>query len=212
MYDLIAKHSDLLIGELQRLLDADKYVSLVSQLRATSGDAALDGRFQRLCRDYWRMNVARLSPAFFDRYFHLLAQSVKTGRVDLRSATLHLSTNDDDSPGSLQFSFATKLAHMVDGRLPVYDSFIAAFYFYDPPPSGKSMTVRLNGLMEFHQFLRDEYRRVLDSGLLAPAIAAFRESLRSPVQITDERAIDWLIWAWVAVMRGGAQVRGDIRY
>ena len=49
------------------------------------------------------------------------------------------------------------------------------------------------------------------NGLLAPAIAAFRERFH-PQHHTDEKIVDWLIWALVGLADEGALLDGRIVY
>jgi len=114
--------------------------------------------------------------------------------------------------GGLQFSFATKLAHMVDPRLPVYDSLVAAFYFHVPRSGASQLETRLRDLLSFYKFLRVEYARVLGDGLLADAIQRFRARFPDNNEICDERVVDWLLWAWVSLIHRGAQQRGEFLY
>jgi hypothetical protein len=153
------------------------------------------------------MNVARLSQRFYSRYFELLARYSSSQSVDVASLARELSSVDAEDEQSLQFSFASKLAHMIDPRLPVYDRFVAAFYFYVAPAGDGQFEARLVELMGFYNFLRHEYARVLGERLLSGAIQKFRE--RFTDDIPDERIVDWLLWAWVSLLRRGAQRQGQ---
>ena len=88
---------------------------------------------------------------------------------------------------SLQISFATKLLHMVNPTTPIYDSMVAAFYFFDEP--GRKQPLQL----------------------LSPAIQSFRRRF-SPQHFTDEKVIDSLLWAFVSLLRNGAVVQGTVVY
>jgi hypothetical protein len=66
-------------------------------------------------------------------------------------------------------------------------------------------------LVAFHGFLTQEYARVLNGGLLASAIQEFRLRL-NPQHFTDEKIVDSLIWAFVALLRKGALPKGQIVY
>ena len=65
--------------------------------------------------------------------------------------------------------------------------------------------------MTFHSFLAEEYARVLKGGLLNVAIQEFRLRLK-PQHFTDEKIVDSLIWAFVALLRKGALPKGKIAY
>ncbi len=210
MYQLINSNAAAVIRALGRIGDIREYLQLRRDLVA-NGAGMLSTSFQRTYRKYWRMNAARLPPSFYDLYLSLLAECQANGVADVERATLLISDATGANHG-LQFSFATKLAHMVDPRIPVFDSFVAAFYFFTPPSSARLFDERLPVLLAFHRFLQDEYARVLDRGLLAPALGQLREDKKLDTSVPDERLIDWLLWGWVSLLRRGAQLRGEALY
>lgn len=165
--------------------------------------------YQRKYRNYWGMNSAQLGPAFYLAYFDALngASRVSPTLSDVVRALYDASTRRDGRR-TLQFSFATKLLHMTNPQLPIYDSLVAAFYFFQPSPS---LEQRLGSLVAFHNFLIQEYARVLKGGHLKVAIQAFRDQLR-PRRFTDERIIDSLIWQFVNLLGKGALLKNDIIY
>ena len=190
--------------------DVSTYLWLRSELTSRRTDIRTDTEFQRRYRRYWQMNVARLSQRFYSRYFELLARYSSSQSVDVASLARELSSVDAEDEQSLQFSFASKLGHMIDPRLPVYDRFVAAFYFYVAPAGDGKFEARLVELMGFYNFLRHEYARVLGEQLLSGAIQKFRE--RFTDDFPDERIVDWLLWAWVSLLRRGAQRQGLLLY
>lgn len=109
---------------------------------------------------------------------------------------------------SNQFSFITKLVHMVDRHSPIYDSRVAAFYFFQRPDPGPT---QIQDYVNFHTFLVQEYRRVLQNGLLCHSIQSFRQRF-APKQFTDERVIDVLIWGYVGLLENGALTSSQITY
>lgn len=210
MYDLINLNAPSVIDALGSLGDLNDYLHLRVQLIADYRLAS-DPDFQKSYRKYWRMNAARLPEPFFSQYFDVLARCQHDQAADLPTVTRTISHKGRRKFG-LQFSFATKLVHMVDPRVPVFDSFVAAFYFFRPPPPSEPLEDRLATLLEFHGFLGREYARVIRMGLLAPAIEALRAEHELDATVPDERVIDWLIWAWVSLLRLGAQSRGQALY
>lgn len=48
----------------------------------------------------------------------------------------------------------TKLLHMTNQHSPIYDSQIAAFYFFQEPTA--DLQRRINGLVDFHGFLAQD--------------------------------------------------------
>lgn len=209
MYRLINQNAPAVVAAIDGIGDLSTYVRLRSTF-LSEGDISADPNFQSSYRRYWGMNNARQSEVFYSRYFALLGECRNSGSADVARIIQQLSETGGGSRG-LQFSFATKLAHMVDPRLPVYDSYVAAFYFY-VRPSSKLPTERMRNLLSFYGFLRNEYERVLRHGLLAVSIREFRTTRKIDDAIPDERIVDWLLWAWVSLLRRGAQWRGDALY
>ena len=195
MYRFINEHCDLAITKLGAI-DPRDYLELCKRMQSDV-NATSDMQFQRRYRNYWRMNVARLGEGFYKRYFELLAECQQSRSIDIPRLAKELRATTKKR--SLQFSFATKLAHMVDPRIPVYDSFVAAFYFYEPPAG--SFGKRLKELMKFHDFLRGEYERVIREGLLNQAIRKFRDRYPPCDSLCNERIIDWLIWSCVSLLQ-----------
>jgi hypothetical protein len=99
---------------------------------------------------------------------------------------------------------------MTNQRIPIYDSRIAAFYFF-ATPANKTLQRRINRFVSFHSFLIGEYARVLQNNLLATAIQEFKRQL-NPRRFTDEKIVDSLIWAFVGLLRKGALMNGQIVY
>ncbi|MCK7510859.1 MAG: hypothetical protein MZV70_46850 [Desulfobacterales bacterium] len=57
--------------------------------------------------------------------------------------------------------------------------------------------------MESYEFLRWEYRRILDNGLLSRAIGLFRDCINLADRYTDIKVIDTLIWKFSECSRQG---------
>jgi hypothetical protein len=210
MYRLINKHCDQIIAQLDRDRDVARYTQLRSQLLSGVIDVTTNISYQRLYRDYW--SVQRRNPEFCRRYFHLLAKSLSSGQPDIEAIVRDLENASGDGKSSLEFSFATKIANMIDPRVPVYDSLIAAFFFYVKPDSTKSFDERLKSHQEFHAFLKDEYRRIIDAGLLTPSLEKFQFRFSALGPVCNERIVDWLIWTWASQLRGGARRVGTLLY
>lgn len=170
-----------------------------------------EAQYQRRYRTYWVMNAARLNASYCTEYFRRLeaaAQSIPDlGRL---VRDLYLVPAQSNDRQSLQFSFATKLLHMRNRYLPIYDSLVADFYYFEPDRS-PDLEPRIRRLERFYAFLRDEYERVLADGLLTRSIAAFRDRFK-PAYFTDEKIVDSLIWAFVSRLRSGGLLDGAVTY
>jgi hypothetical protein len=209
MYALINKHITDLLKFLDRPRDIDPYVDLRVKLHVV--DVSSDTAFQATYKKYWQLNAARLSASFCAAYFGLLEERKNTPvpTVEEVARLLFQYPTQGDDRRSLQFSFATKLVHMLDPKKPVYDSLIRHFYFL---PSTTSREERLVDLLVSYKFLEDEYERIANTGLLARSIQSFHQRFPVGGALTDEKVIDTLIWGFVRLLKDGAIRDGRIQY
>ena len=168
MYNLINNNIQLVLQKIERKW-VNEYDWLISNLHNCAQPA-----YQRRYKVFWRLNAARLHDNFCNAYFQAL-HNAKSNRPDLSKLTLALHATPTHGNGrkSLQFSFASKLLHMVSPSMPIYDSLVAAFYFYQEPSRKLTPEQRVASLVGFHSFLFSEYQRILTNNLLAQSIAAF---------------------------------------
>lgn len=175
-------------------------------------DLATSPGYQSRYRKYWMMNAARLGQEYVDAYFDLLVRA-RSNEPDIKMVASALYEIPCNSKGkkALQYSFSTKLLHALDPTLPIYDSQVAAFYFFTPPERTAPLDARLNDLGTFYKFLRGEHDRVLAEGLLQGCIHEFRSQL-SPRHFTDQKIVDSLIWGFASLLRDGAVSGGSVAY
>jgi hypothetical protein len=213
MYDLINAHIQ---DVLETIREDEKFVTeydwLVEKLHKVA-----ESDYQARYRNYWAMNAARLSSNWYKVYFQKL-QDARNNVPSIGDLTRELYQHPTQAKGrrSLQFSFATKLLHMVNPHFPIYDSHVSDFYCYQQ--KGGDAEDRISGLIEFHDFLTKEYARIIKNSLLSQSIAKFRELLQQlrsqlqPESFTDERLIDSLIWAFMDLLNGGGVIKGQVIY
>jgi hypothetical protein len=150
--------------------------------------------YQRRYKNYWRLNGAGLSQLFCQEYFQYLREANNNVlRLGILVNQLYEGPIRPNKH-SLQFSFCTKLCHMLDQHLPIYDSNIRSFYNFRRPSYSLPVQQRIARFVEFHQYLATEYHRVMPDGLLSDSILAFRQRF-NPAHFTDLKVIDSLIWA-----------------
>lgn len=178
-----------------------KYDWLVEHLHKIDNE-----QFQKNYRTFWRMNAARLSQDFCDKYFEIL-QETQQSQPDVNEIVYSLYDVPSNSKAkkTLQFSFSTKMAHMVNQDLPIYDSLISEFYFFEPNIRLK-LDDRITELLDFYEFLKAEYLRIQQEGLLNHSIQTFRKHF-NPQHFTDAKVIDSLLWAFINFMYNGALIQ-----
>ncbi len=212
MYSLINSHIDKILDAIDPATDVEPYVWLVRHLNEVN--VAVHTEFQRKYRRYWQLNAALLSNSFCTAYFALLESAKTSQNASVKMVAQELSEvpTHNDGRHSLQFSFASKLVHMIDRRLPIYDSMVESFYFLPAAPTKERADAKLVRLTASYEFLLAEYTRVLQQGLLAHSIEQFRQRFRLGQEYTDNKIIDTLIWRFVSCMRDGAVRDRDVVY
>lgn len=157
--------------------------------------------YQRRYKGFWRLSGAGLSQTYCHAYFQHLQARLENNATHLCILAHELyQIPINRNRQALQFSFCTKLCHMVNHQIPIYDSNIRRFYRFNEPSRDLPIIERIREYARSHQFLIDEYNRILNEGLLAPSIQAFRQHF-NPQHFTDIKVIDSLIWAFINYQR-----------
>jgi hypothetical protein len=132
---------------------------------------------------------------FKSKYFALLEEARDASEPDLPSIvrTLHPILHSRGYK-SLQFSFATKLAHTVNHRLPIYDGKIAALFSFEAPYG--ELEDSLTKYMAFYEKLRRLYAAIRSENLLPKARALFADRYSpSSSKVSDTKALDFIFWS-----------------
>jgi hypothetical protein len=209
MYSLINHNLKTLLRSIERYGGVDDYAYLIGAVRNTV--VSTDARFQKTYRSYWRMYGAGLSENFCRQYFEYLEELKSIPKPDLETIAVRLyqiPANALNKP-KLHFSFSTKLVHMLDPNRPVYDSQVARFYFLPNNDSWK-FDVKLAQRLKSYEFLIREYARIIEHGVLDPAIDGFRKRFKG--EFSNVKVIDTLIWRFVSMLSDGAVSDGSIKY
>jgi hypothetical protein len=201
VYRLINENLAELLDSIDPVKIIDPYVDMRKAVRNRS--APLDAHFKETYRKYWAMNAAHLSTQFDRKYFELLEQCRNGPKLGVPEAAAELVdfAAQSERP-SVQFSFATKLVHMVKPATPVYDSNIRTFFFLRSVGTIKDPAEKLERLIADHRALAAEYDRILEHGLLTGAIEQLRAKFKLKTSVySNTKAIDTLIWSFVSFMR-----------
>jgi len=196
MYNLINGNIEILLDSLKEEY-VDEYEEIVERLNDV-GQQEFQADFLRIWQVGRSLPRGQCRDLFFQRFTELVADPPEGPNGMLDSIPLLADELARNNNRRIPFSACTKLAHMIDNDLPIYDSRIKAFYFWEGP-KGTDVDERIRSYMTFYQMLKDEYQRIQDYKLLSPAIAAFRAQFDR--NLTPVRKIDFLIWAWVGIVR-----------
>ncbi len=206
MYHLINNHIPQILDSINggHIADYDWLVQNIQQVA--------NPLYQNRYRTFWRLNAARLSQDYCRVYFQHLQEGLNNPpQIGILTNELYQIPTHNNGRQALQFSFCSKLCHMLNRQSPIYDSMIRDFYFFTEPDRNLPLQQRINECLQFHQFLINEYNRILDQGLLAQSIQAFRNRF-NPQHFTDIKVIDSLIWAFVSLLRNGGGIDGIIAF
>ena len=200
-----------MLDEIDLETEIKPYVWLIRNLR--DRDVSTDEEYQKKYSYYWVLNGAGLGKEFRAAYFceleRLKCSQTYVETVEAIARRLWEAPVNRSGRRSLQFSFASKLVHMVNPDLPLYDSRVEDFYFL-PPTSANE---KLEAKMESYRFLVEEYKRVLEDGILSSSIQKFRDKLDpDSACYSDVRIIDTLIWKFATVLRSGAVQNRVVEY
>jgi len=196
MYSIICRNQKAILNGIRQSDDVDEYEWLIKTVSSQSWPADFEGRYKA----FWVMG--RVSGGYYPPYFQALgaARTQPPNLGQLCRALYPFSTrkkkNSQQTIQTLQFSYPTKLCHMVNANLPIYDTRVARFYLFQEPSTDWPFPTRINAYVAFYGFLKNEYARILNRNLLKPAIDAFKQKF-NPKQHTEEKVIDWLIWKFV---------------
>jgi hypothetical protein len=216
MYSLITEHIDALLESFSPRY-IEEYRELLENLEQQIERHEYRDRYVQI----WRLQRLGFGDRHWDLYFarmRRLLRNAPAGPDDWDSALRALAQELHEIPRRrgtpvLAFAACTKLAHMVDQRLPIYDSKIAAFYLWQPPAPSESFDVRIERYLEFYKGLRCEQRRILRDGVLRRAVSQFRRRFDARARdCTNEKIIDFLIWHWVGRCQDNGLAGGQIRY
>lgn len=210
MYYLINRHIDIVLEATPEKSVAD-YDWLVNEL--TKRNVATDSEYQQKYKTYWSMNSAHLAANFYAAYFGALERLKRTIKPDLRQLCrcLYRTPTQRENRRSLQFSFATKLIHMVNRDAPIYDSMVRQFFYIREPSRKRQINDRIDDFLTLYSFLAEEYERVRQEGVLDGAISAFQTRF-NPNQFSNNKVIDLLIWRFTDIALKGGFIQKTFRY
>lgn len=212
MYTLINNNIAVFTHNVGLELHFRAYCELINRL--TNENVSENEEYKRKYVKYWGLNGAGLNQNFKDQYFNLLQEIKRNVLFPFSIVVDRLYATPVNNTGikKIQFSFATKLLHMVDNTKPIYDSRIHDFFFLFPIKGNPDYHKRKNQYMKQYNFLVKEYNRILTNNLLSDSITFMRGKFELNEAITDIKIIDSIIWSFVNYLRKGGIEDGDILY
>ena len=152
--------------------------------------------FQFVYRSFYRLDNAGLTPEFKTEYFSILENNRDGNSINIENivATLHKYPNRKGQ-NSLQFSFVTKMANMIDDVKPIYDSEVARMFQFNAPPYTKTFQARLAAYLDFYKKLEEVYREIISCNKLRSVFGEFESALENVHLLSDTKKLDFLVWS-----------------
>ena len=199
MYRIINENIDNILTK-EAIKHFKDYYYLLDTLQKVN--VAENMEYQRKYKGYWVMG--RLSEKYYKKYFELLETNKRNKNISLDYIVKELNVID----GKIQFSFSSKLIHMINNDKPIYDSKISTFYKL-PQWKGTDYDERVDKINKIYDFLLKEDKRIKDDMLLNLSINKVRNRYDLDEVFTDEKVIDSIIWLFVNYAESGI---GIIKY
>lgn len=180
--ETLIKHKGAILLKLTQE-DVDVYVFL----RSVRNDQKLIHVFQFIFRSYFRLDSVGLNSEFKKKFFVLMAER----ESDLKSTLTELACIGRQK---IQFSFATKLLHMQNSGLPIYDSQVAVVTGLRV--MGKTPKERIESCNFIYETLKIHYQNLCANGKVRGIIDDFRTKFKvTQEEVSDTKVIDFLLWA-----------------
>ena len=210
MYNLINSNIDLLLNGIQREDHIDPYIHIGKAFNKRENSSP---DFKAKYRKFYQLDAARLSSEFCESYFALLEKNRDKEEIDIRDIIEKLYELKCNKKGthSVHFSFASKLVHTIHSDLPIYDSMVAAFYYF-PVKAYWSKDRKIEEYLLSYEFLKREYTRIMDQNILEQSIDKFKNKFCVGEEYSNVKIIDTLIWRYVALLKTGAVRDDHVRY
>ncbi len=153
--------------------------------------------FHFVYRSFYRLDNAGLTAQFKSEYFRCLERCRDSNDIDLAGLIRKLYQFPNlKGQNSLQFSFVTKLANMIDDTYPIYDSEVARIFHFRPPSNNLSFEDRLSGFLDFHSKLKEYYSGLLQDDTCHEIFVRFYEHFPDETRrIPEVKLLDFFFWS-----------------
>ncbi len=146
--------------------------------------------FQFVFRSFYRLDNAGLSDELKTHYFKLLSnKNIKLEKILLELYDFKTLRGYN----AVQFSFATKLLHTIDNRLPIFDAEASRVLKIRVSGSGKE---KIKSCLTAYKKMKQTYLVLLEDKKILILINKFRNKFKlKDKDITNEKILDFIIWS-----------------
>lgn len=161
--------------------------------RYNGGDITEDFLFQFTFRSFYGLDRAGLTPGWKHMFFQIMEENKHNKDIDIHSVGKRLyDIPTQQGANSLQFSFITKLINLNDPNRPIYDSFVARAFSFNPP-QGRDLCNKIERLIKFYSEIESTYRWLSEDETMRAILKDFDNKF--PLnKITDSKKIDFIVW------------------
>ena len=99
-----------------------------------------------------------------------------------------------DKNGKIHFSYATKMFHLLNPEIPIYDSMVAKVFRFNPPYS-RQEDIKLNKYLEFLKHISKCYEAIKKEDKIDSLIASIQEEYPQITKAGYTKVMDFMIWS-----------------
>lgn len=181
----IAKIESILASSDKLVTGMKKYTYIMGNLHRT--DVSADRDFQRTFNSFFVMRSRKRE--YYALFYQLLEQK-KDCAISFAEALDTLKRAE----GRLETSFASKLAHVINPTLPIWDYNVAVLHFEMKLPGyGMAPLLRQQEIIKAYDAYCGKFNDYLDSAEGQLAIRLFNEKYPH-TGFTDAKKADFLMW------------------
>jgi len=192
--EILSINSEEVIANLyQESIDA--YIFLKDQFEVTK-DIRENYFFHFVYRSFYRLDNAGLSNNMKVEYFNLMQELRNNTPFDFSVVCDRLYKIPNlKGQNSLQFSFATKMANMINETCPIYDSEVASMFGFRAPYNYKTYDQRLKEYTLFYNDMAKQYIDISQNDLLLSVFENMNSKLNNIESLSAIKKLDFLMWS-----------------
>lgn len=147
--------------------------------------------FQFVFKSFYALDGAGLSNQLKTRYFELMAKR----KGDLKNILIELyEIKNRKEQKTIQFSFTTKLLHIMDESKPIFDSEVATVIHSEV--KGKTPEQRIESCINIYTEICVLYKEMLEDKNIKKIIFKFRRKFSlNEDAMSDVKILDFIIWS-----------------